>query len=130
MYIRFVADEIKDLSLADGIVTVAAGLKKDGKLHDYEVWMLEGIFQWLNDNLPCPLFKANRDSGRWTSDAVAWFKDTAATGELIGKFWEIVAILKEHNVLVKVLKSRKPGYIVYEDDFQIVAEIFKQNRPR
>ena len=125
VYIRFVADETKDPFLADGIVTVAAGLKMDGELYDYEVSVLEDMFQWLNDNLPCPPFKENLGSGRWTSDAVAWFKDTAATGELVGKFWEIVAILKEHNVLVKVLKTRKPGYIVYEDEFQVVAEMFK-----
>jgi hypothetical protein len=124
MYIRFVADESSDLLLADGIITVAAGLQDDGKLHEYEVPMLDDIFEWLNDNLPCPPFRKNLESGCWTRNAVAWLKDKAAKGELVGKFWEIVAVLKEHNVLVKVLRTKEPGYIVYEDDFQIVAEIF------
>jgi hypothetical protein len=35
--------------------------------------------------------------------------------------WEIAAILKEHNVPVRVHKSRMPGRAYYEDEFQIVV---------
>ena len=39
---------------------------------------------------------------------------------------EIVALLKEHGVAVRLLRSKNPGKIVYEDDFQIVVREWKR----
>ena len=57
-------------------------------------------------------------------DAVSWFKDTAEPS--IKKMWEIVALLKEHGIAVRLLRSKNPGKIVYEDDFQIVVREWKR----
>ena len=81
-------------------------LKEEGKLHSYEVPLLEGIFEWLNENMPCPPFKKNLKSGEWTPDAVAWFKDTAQ--DIINKFWEIMVILNEHDVPARVVNYPAP----------------------
>jgi hypothetical protein len=35
-----------------------------------------------------------------------------------------VAILEHHGISVRTLKAKRVGYIVYEDEFQIVAEHF------
>ncbi len=35
--------------------------------------------------------------------------------------WEIVALLREHGVAVRFLRSKNPGKVLYEDDFQIVV---------
>ncbi|MFN0277085.1 MAG: hypothetical protein ACKVRN_00645 [Pyrinomonadaceae bacterium] len=81
----------------------------------YEINLLEEMFDWLNEHLPCPPFKTSN----WPKDAVSWFKPNA--GEPIKKLWEIAALLKEHDVPVRVLKSKMPGRSVYEDDYQIVV---------
>lgn len=36
--------------------------------------------------------------------------------------WEIVTLLKECGVPVRLLRSANPGKVVYEDDYQIVVE--------
>jgi hypothetical protein len=39
----------------------------------------------------------------------------------------MVAILEAHDVKVEMLKTTKPGYVVYEDEFQVVAEPFSDS---
>jgi len=56
---------------------------------------------------------------------VSWFKDDAKKLP-IRKMWEIVTLLKEHGIAVRVLRSRKPGKILYEDDYQIVVKEWKR----
>jgi len=41
---------------------------------------------------------------------------------------EMVAVLKRHDVPVQMIKTAKPGYIVYEDEFQIVAVPFADSK--
>ncbi len=36
----------------------------------------------------------------------------------------IAAMLQAHDILTEMIVTDRPGYIVYEDDFQIVAEPF------
>lgn len=38
--------------------------------------------------------------------------------------WELKAIIENHSFNISVLKTDRPGYIVYEDDQQVVAEPF------
>jgi len=42
--------------------------------------------------------------------------------------WEIVQILEAHGIVIDVIRTDRPGYIVYEDEFQIAAEPFKDTR--
>jgi len=37
---------------------------------------------------------------------------------------EMVALLKHHDLPVRMIKTARPGYVVYEDEFQIVAVPF------
>jgi len=53
-------------------------------------------------------------------DAVAWFRDDA--GEPVAKMWNIVALLREHGVDVRVLRSANPGRVVYEDRVQVLVD--------
>jgi hypothetical protein len=36
----------------------------------------------------------------------------------------MVAILENHDVWIEMLKTERPGYVVYKDEFQVVAEPF------
>lgn len=53
---------------------------------------------------------------------LSWFKPTAE--QHIQKAHELAAILSELGFVIEILKTDRPGYIVYEDEFQIVAEPF------
>jgi hypothetical protein len=58
--------------------------------------------------------------------AISWFKDTAK--EHLARARELVAILENHGLVVTMLKAERVGYVVYEDDFQIVAEPFAETK--
>lgn len=51
---------------------------------------------------------------------MCWFKSSAT--EHLAKIHEMICILEQHNIYVKIYKERHPGYIVYEDEHQVVAE--------
>jgi hypothetical protein len=63
---------------------------------------------------------------RKKNKAISWFKDTAH--EHLARVRELVAILEHHGISVRMLKTNRVGYIVYEDEFQIVAEPFADTR--
>ncbi len=103
MFIRFVVGtDGEHHRWLTGIVTEARLLRDSGQLSLHEETSLEDAYAWLNAHLPCPPFST---SG-WGPEAISWFKDTA--GPSIQKMWEIV-------------RSKNPGKILYEDDFQVVV---------
>lgn len=73
------------------------------------------LFERLNNEMPCPPFSQND----W-KDCVCWFKDTAT--EWIAVFREMIAILEDSDFHVATLTTDRPGMIVYEDEFQVVAK--------
>ena len=42
-------------------------------------------------------------------------------GEVICRVWSLIASMCEHALPVRVLRSRRPGRIPYEDDYQGVV---------
>jgi hypothetical protein len=53
---------------------------------------------------------------------IVLIQDTA--NEHIVQIRELIAILEKQEVYVKTLKTKRVGYVVYEDEYQIVAEPF------
>lgn len=43
-----------------------------------------------------------------------------------GRMWEIALVLREHGVPVRMLRSKNPGKVLYEDPYQIVVEEWKR----
>ena len=121
MYIRFVVGKDgENHRLLNGVITEARILRDNYGLENYQIEQLEELYEWLNENLPVPPFSTNN----WSRNSISWFKDRA--GEPIKKIWEIVALLKDCDVPVRMIRSIKPGRILYEDDFQIVVEEMKK----
>jgi hypothetical protein len=121
MFIRFVVGrESDDHRSLTGIFTEARLLRDKAVLNEHEERWLEDIYEWFNTNLPTPPFSSD-DRLR---DAVAWFKDDA--GDPLTKMWEIVSIVREHGIPVRMLRSTNPGKVLYEDAFQIVIEEWKE----
>ena len=99
----------------NGLVTEAKILLKAGALSANEEALLHEHWDWLNAHLPVPPYRTSD----WPRTVAAWFKDTAR--EPIRRLWAIGAMLEEHGLLVRMLRSHNPGKVYYEDDFQVVV---------
>lgn len=86
------------------------------------------IVEWFGEHLKKPTrFTASKPPFyRKKNKAISWFKDSAH--EHLARIRELIAILEHHGISVRMLKSNRVGYIVYEDEFQIVAEPFADTR--
>lgn len=121
MFIRFVVGtESENAAWLDGIFVGAITLRDSGVLFSYQSQLLDTIFDWFNEHLPCPPFKEKLGSGEWTPHAVSWFRPEAR--EPVSRIWDMVAILRDHGTPVRLVRSTWPGSIVYADEFQVVAE--------
>lgn len=117
MFVRFVVGTNREAPrFQSGVVTELRMLRDSGELADYYVDYIEELFEWINDELPCPPF----ESSGWSKDAISWFKDSAQ--DFISRFRDMIAILEIHGRHVRTISTSQPGRILYEDEFQIVAE--------
>jgi hypothetical protein len=129
MYLRFVIADIDEDSHRElGVFHAVGNLRNQGKLHSYEEAEHDSIRQWFNENLqrPTRLTASKPPYYRKKNKAISWFKDTAY--EHISWIRRLVAILEDHGVFVRMLKADRVGYVVYEDEYQIVAEPFADMR--
>ncbi len=125
MYLRFVVDEIDEDSQKElGVFQAIHRLSFHGVLTESEQLQDDAIGKWFDKNLKEPTrFTASKPPYyRKKNKAISWFKDTAH--EHIHKIRSLVSILQNHGMQVRMLKTDRVGYIVYEDEYQIVAEPF------
>jgi hypothetical protein len=125
MYLRFAIDKRdEDSGRGLGIFHAAGELRDHGQLEDWERDALWNIRDWFNQHLEKPdrFTAAKPPFYRKQSKAIAWFKDTAT--EHIAYIREMVTILERHGIVVNTHRAERVGYVVYEDEFQIVAEPF------
>lgn len=129
MYLRFVVIDIhQDSERALGVFHAAGKLRDEEKLDTHEEEQYDSIVQWFSDHLKKPTrFTASKPPFyRKKNKAISWFKDTAH--EHLTRVRELVVILEHHGISVRMVKARRVGYIVYEDEFQIVAQPFSDIR--
>ena len=122
-YLRFVVAKINKESLAPtGVFHALDDLLYDGLLSPEEEKNAEALFKWFKHNLKRPGRLTTSKNPRGTNNAISWFKSSALVH--IEKLREIIAILEHHDVAVRMVQTAKPGYVVYEDKYQIVAAPF------
>jgi hypothetical protein len=125
MFLRFVTAEVHKESHQDlGVFHAAGKLRDSGSLSAVEEALLQQIREWFNSHLekPARFTSAKPPYDRKRRNGISWFKDPAK--EHIGKMREMIMLLEHHDVSVRMIKTTRPGYVVYEDEFQIVAVPF------
>jgi hypothetical protein len=130
MYIRFITAEIDPESLrAAGVLGAAYRLRDNGRVPDHEKAKLRELLKWFDTYLeePSRFTNSKPPYNARKKKAISWFKDTAT--DHIAKLREILAILDSHNIHFEMIKTDRPGYIVYEDEHQVVAEPFSDSMP-
>ena len=124
MYVRFVATrQHPDTGVQMGIFQTNELLPPYGQLADWDEARLAALKEWFNTNLERPerVARSRRPNGHHA--AISWFKNTAV--EHIARARELAALLEEYGVPTRMLTTDRPGYVVYEDEYQIVAEPFR-----
>ena len=87
-----------------------------------DVERLDDLREWFIDQLPIPTRFSLSPRPHRKAQALSWFKDEATV--YIGKMREYRAVLEEYDVRIDMLRTERPGYIVYEDHHQVVAYPF------
>lgn len=117
MYIRFAIDQLDpDSTRPQGVFAAAYALGDSKFLSDIDKAQLSSLLGWFSQNLPVPR-KFNR------RHAIFWFKSDAEA--CTRKMWELVLFLQSRSRRVNMLRTRRPGYIFYEDAFQVAAVPFR-----
>jgi len=117
VFVRFVVgSDGQHHKLLTGIITEARLLRDQGELTLEEVGRLDELYVWFNEHVTVPPFP----TGRFPSDAVSWFKHNAY--EPVNKMWDVVALLRDHGVEVRLLRSANPGRVIYEDQVQVLVD--------
>jgi hypothetical protein len=120
-YVRFVvADKDEDRNVQQGIFQAAARALEWHTVTDTDADELNELRAWFNENLEKP---SSFGRGK-LSLGVCWFKTDCV--EHISRIYEMVRVLERNGISVKKIKTDKPGYVVYEDESQLVAEPFRK----
>ncbi len=104
-----------------GIFAALNELERECRLTEAEQDRVQEVFGWFNKNLRVPSLREEHWRARF------WFWNSAQ--EMIGRLWEVVAILRHCDVPVELVKTNDPGTIVYGDQHQVAA-IPRENRRR
>ena len=126
MYLRFVIPgKHPHTGVEEGLFRSAYRLRQSGKLPQYEHGELDKLLKWFGENLPVPTrFNRTKSKGyyRRNSRGVSWLKPTAL--QCIANMRALAVIMSRHGYHASMIKTSRPGYVVYEDKHQIVAEPF------
>jgi len=127
MFIRFITEFKNENDEIDtGVFRAAAYLYRSEIVYDYDKKHLLEIRDWFNSNLDAPdRFSKSRRSNA-ANVSLSWFK-SAATNHL-KKMYEMKEILEKYDILITVIKRENPGYIIYEDDFQVSTLPHKKDK--
>jgi hypothetical protein len=92
---------------------------------------LSAHLAWFEENLETPSrFNRTKSKGfyRRNTRGIAWFRDTAT--EHVARMHQITAILERHGHPVTLLSEARVGYVIWEDEFQVIAEPFADTQTR
>jgi len=123
VYVRFVIGRNDENSgRRQGLFQAISDLEHAGVLLAYEQQAYDEIYDWFRKNLKRPRKLARSTKPHAKRVALSWFKDSAR--EHISRMHALTQILHDHGVQVEVIFTERPGYVVYEDPYQVAAEPF------
>jgi hypothetical protein len=116
MYVRF---EILALDTrtgkAQGLFQAAGMLLESDRLETYESECIREALKFFNANLYVPQCLKSKVNRR----ALSYFK--ADSQDMISRIWDLVALIRNHGLHVRVINKRVISKIIYEDKHQVVA---------
>jgi hypothetical protein len=130
--LRFVvANSHPDTGVEEGLFRAAHDLRDGGLAPAPDRERLEALLSWFDANLAKPeRFNSTRSKGyyRRKTAGVSWLKPAAV--EHLARMRELADVLERNGIRVSQITTDRPGYVVFEDDYQVVAEPFRGERRR
>ena len=118
MFIRLVTTQFDpDSHRRQGVFVLAYALAESGQLDSAAEAQLRNVLDWFKYNLVSPR--------QVDPKAIFWFKADATA--VTKRIWDLVEQLRSHGVDVEMLRTVRPGYVVYEDAQQIAAIPFRDS---
>jgi hypothetical protein len=127
MFVRFVVMCKHERShRVTGVFQAACLVGDHGSLGHCDKQRYDELCRWFNRHLPIPgrLSRSRRRSA--CRNAICWFKAEAT--EYIDKVRAIAALLQRCGIPTEMLWTGRPGYVVYEDAYQVAAVPFRDTR--
>lgn len=123
VFVRFVIDTLdEDSGRRQGLFQAGEVLVLSGEMDADDLKYLESLYAWFKVHLPVPTRFAVSSKPHAKAQALSWFRD--ASSEHIGQMREYQRILEKYGLQVSMLRTQRPGYIVFEDQYQVVAYPF------
>lgn len=95
--------------------------------HDdaFEPWQLERfdeVKEWFNECLDRPTrFRPQWGRSSPEREAFCWYRPTPAAQPAIDRMWDLAALLEARDIPVRLLRTRNPGSVIYQDAKQVAA---------
>jgi hypothetical protein len=98
-----------------GVFAAAHAMIDEGRIAEADRNELAEVVKWFDRILPGGCVFGSRLPAR----AIFWFK--ASHHEIVQRAWQLVNLLKRHEMPIEMIKTDRPGRVVYEDEMQIAA---------
>lgn len=122
-YVRFILpSRDKDSHRREGLFQVAYRLRNSQQLSPSHAAGIECLLRWFNEHLPVPNRFSRSRRPHSVGHAVCWLKDTAVTHIRIMR--SLAEALGDQGLAPSMICTCRPGYIVYEDAWQVAAVPF------
>jgi len=125
------SDSYPDTRVEAGIFQTAYELHRGSEIPIADRRVLEDLLAWFEANLKVPQrFNRSKSKGYYRRRAagISWLKPNAI--EHLAKIRALAAILQDNGYEVRQIATERPGYVVYEDDYQLIAEPFRGQQER
>lgn len=120
MFLRFVTSEVDAPSgRRRGVCQAAFRLRDSANIAEHDLTRLLRITGWLNEHLERPERLAVSRRPHAKAQALSWFKDTSH--HHLRQVRDLSQLLDSYDIPVHVIRTARPGYVVYEDHFQVAA---------
>jgi len=124
MYLRFVVSaQDARTGYAQGLLTAAYALLRWDALADADAAALREHLAWFETHVPSPTkFARKRNVSHRNTHGLSWVRSDARA--VVTRLHALARFIERYGYVVDVMRSARPGYVVYEDDLQVVAEPF------
>ncbi len=118
--IRFVTrDRHEPYGHRTGVFPIAYQLRREKALAEVDHEELCALLTWFGEHLAVPQrFTVSRHT-RAAETALSWLK--ASAKEPMSRLRRVTELVASTGVPVVELRTMRPGYVVYEDEHQVVA---------
>jgi hypothetical protein len=129
-FVRFVlTTRHPESGVEEGLFRTAFRLRDSSRVEAEDRRLLTEALCWFGENLVTPdRFNRSKSKGfyRRTTRGIAWFRDSAT--DCLSRMHQIRVILDKYGHPVTMLTETRIGYVVYQDELQVVAEPFSDTQ--